>query len=736
MGHDLGNRDQRSERPTTTLPSVERVVFACVAFIWRDARGTALRAVCSHNILPERLSKQRIFQDCSPVSSAASRCWQPSVFPLNRFDFRKIPVKKQYKSVGPRGSILYGGVHRLLKDSAFSPALLAASWLLFAGPIFADVSLHPNIATYSDTGGSGSTMATGLGDSPWTVSSDQTWVTITSPSTGTGGGNATIMYSVAANPTGVTRTANLTVNSSSSPITSATLVVTQTGGTLSISPSSANANPAGDRGTITVSTDDSLLQWTATSNSAWVTISAGASGIGSGSVQWIAAANTGSARTAVITVTPLSGVGQTFTITQAAGAPPPTISLSPSSISTDAPGGTGSIQVTASSASLTWTVTTNNTSLVQLTSTSGTGSGAIQYTIRPNPTAVSRTATITVTPGQGAAAQTVSLTQSGGTLSISPASANVPASGGSGAITLTTNDPALKWTASANASWVTITSGGQGTGPGSIQWTAAANSANTSRSTTISVTPSGGTAQPFAISQDGVITGTISLSPGSVSARASNSDGTVTVTSSNQALTWTASSSDSWLTISSGTAGTGNGSFHYNATGNPTAAPRTATITVTPSNGTAAVFTVTQAAAVLTINPSSSDVPASGGTGSFSITTTSSALTWSASSNASWLTISTLATGTANATLSWAAGANTSTTPQSATISVTPNGGAAVIFTVSQAALSGTITATPSALSFSYQQLSTAPAAAQVTVIGSGGGGAVVHSPPPAEGAG
>ena len=205
-------------------------------------------------------------------------------------------------------------------------------------------------------------------------------------------------------------------------------------------------------------------------------------------------------------------------------------------------------------------------------------------------------------------------------------------------------------------------------------------------------------------------------------APASISNGTILVTSTNQALTWTATSSDSWLTITHGATGTGNGTFQYNATGNPTAATRTATITVTPANGTGDVLTVNQAPGALIILPFTGIAAAAGDTGSFSLSTNNSTLQWSAVSNASWLNITTATSGTADATMNWAAAANTSASARTATIAVTPQGGTHLIFTVTQAALSGSITATPSTLSFSYQQLGSTPAAAQVTLNASVGG--------------
>ncbi len=580
------------------------------------------------------------------------------------------------------------------------------------------ITLTPSSVSAPASASTGTIQVTSTNQAlAWTAVSNNPWLTITQGASGTG--NGSFQYSAVGNPSAASQTGTITVTPANG--TGATLTITQAGGTLTISPTTATANPAGDTGTISVSTQDSSLQWTATKTEAWITITSGASGTGSGSVQWTAAPNAGSnSRTTVITITPLNGAGQTFTITQSIAG---SISVSPVSITADGPGASGAIQVTASSPSLTWSAVTSNQDVVILTTSSGTGNGAIQYTVRPNPLATSRTATITVTPGQGGAAMTVTVTLAGGVLTISPASASVAGTGGSGSIALTTNDPALRWTVSADQSWVTITSGGQGTGSGQIQWTAAANTTNSSRTSTISVTPSGGTAQLSTITQaPQLITGTITLTPGSVNAPASISNGTIMVASTNPALTWAAGSSASWLTVTQGATGTGNGTFQYSAAGNPTAATRMATITVTPANGTASTLTVSQAAGALAIDLSTASANAGGDTGSFSISTNNSALTWSAANSPSWLTITTATSGTGDATMSWAAAANTSANARTATITITPQGGTPLTFTVIQAALSGTITAMPSTLSFSYQQLGSTPAAAQVTLNASVGG--------------
>lgn len=92
-----------------------------------------------------------------------------------------------------------------------------------------------------------------------------------------------------------------------------TLTVT-CAGSYSVSPASSSVQKTGAIGTVSVVTTGSACTWTATDDASWVTITAGASGTGSGTVSYRVAANTGAARTGHITA-----AGLTHTISQAAG---------------------------------------------------------------------------------------------------------------------------------------------------------------------------------------------------------------------------------------------------------------------------------------------------------------------------------------------------------------------------------------------------------------------------------
>ncbi|MCS7315402.1 MAG: hypothetical protein NZ554_08020 [Bryobacteraceae bacterium] len=80
---------------------------------------------------------------------------------------------------------------------------------------------------------------------------------------------------------------------------------------------------------------------------------------------------------------------------------------------------------------------------------------------------------------------------------LSATSVSAPAAGTTGSVNVTA--PAgCAWTATSNASWVTITSGASGSGNGTLQFTVAANTATTSRTGTLTVA-----GQTFTVTQAG-----------------------------------------------------------------------------------------------------------------------------------------------------------------------------------------------------------------------------------------
>lgn len=141
----------------------------------------------------------------------------------------------------------------------------------------------------------------------WQAVSNASWITITSPDSGTG--NGTVSYLVRDNLTGAPRTGTMT-------IAGITFTVTQAGGAAGcapvVSPMNAAFSAAASATNIINVTVSSNCAWQAVSDVSWITITSNCCGMGNGSVTYSVAANTsGGGRRGTITV-----AGRVFTVKQ------------------------------------------------------------------------------------------------------------------------------------------------------------------------------------------------------------------------------------------------------------------------------------------------------------------------------------------------------------------------------------------------------------------------------------
>jgi hypothetical protein len=313
-------------------------------------------------------------------------------------------------------------------------------------------------------GGSSSINVTAGTGCTWAATSSATWLTITSGATGTG--NGAVAFSASANTSSSLRTATLT-------IAGQTLSVSQAGTCgFSLSPTSQTVAASGGTGSANV-TGGTGCTWAAVSGASWLTITAGGTGTGNGSVSFSASANTTtSSRNGALTI-----AGQSFTVTQPGNC---SYSLSSSSPTIAAKGGTGTANVTTGTG-CTWTATSSATWLTVTSGASGTGNGTVTFSAQQNKNAATRTANLTV------AGQTLKISQPGTcTYTLSAASQNLGATGGTGTTNVTTK-PACAWTATSGASWLTVAGSGAGSGNGTVSFTAAANPSGTARSATLTI---------------------------------------------------------------------------------------------------------------------------------------------------------------------------------------------------------------------------------------------------------
>jgi hypothetical protein len=323
--------------------------------------------------------------------------------------------------------------------------------------------------------------------------------------------------------------------------------------------------------------------------------------------------------------------------------------ISPTGVNVGQPGGSGVIIVSAA-AGCSWTVTSSATWITITSGTVGTGNGSVSYSVTLNPTSSGRTGTITI------AQQTFAVTQAGCTFGISPAGQNFAASGGAGSVAVSTA-AGCAWTAVSETGWITITSDANGVGTGTVNYSVTGNGGGQRAG---SITVAG---QAFNITQNGVPGCNYSIFPAAQNFSASAGGGTFSVTTT-AGCAWTATTSASWITITAASgSGTGTVSFSVGANTGPV---RNGTI-----NLQGQIFTVSQASGCsFSINPISRNFGASGGAGSVLVSASNAACSWTATSNAAWLTITSGASGAGNGTVNYAVSSNPGATGRSATLTI------------------------------------------------------------------
>jgi hypothetical protein len=146
-------------------------------------------------------------------------------------------------------------------------------------------------------------------------------------------------------------------------------------------------------------------------------------------------------------------------------------------------GGTDSFDVDANVEACGWAVTSGQPWIQVTSADAGIGDGTVTYSVDPNPAAFLRQGTITLADQTTSSTEvTFTVTQDPApcTYSIVPTEASFPDAGGSGGVTVSTV-AGCTWTAVSNDSWITVTSGTPGNGPGTVEYNVAANDGSTTR---------------------------------------------------------------------------------------------------------------------------------------------------------------------------------------------------------------------------------------------------------------
>jgi hypothetical protein len=414
--------------------------------------------------------------------------------------------------------------------------------------------VNPASLSLTASASSGTLIVSAPAGCPWSASEAASWVTITSGASGSGDGS--VGYTVSANGTTSPRSTSIAIGGQVIPLSQAGASCSYT-----LSQANATAPPSGSSGTVTV---NSLAgcDWTAASNASWITVTSGATGEGTATVGYsVAAYAATAARTGTITI-----AGRTFTVTQNGVACSP--SISPASASAPAAGrANGSVSVSVASACA-WTAASNVSWITLTGGAAGKGAGTVGYSVAASSGSSSRTGTVTV------AGLTHTVTQSGVTCSytVTPVAQSVPTAGGAMTVAVTAPS-ACSWTATENATWISITAGGSGTGSGTVRYTATANTGTGSRSASLTIA-----GHSVAVTQAGVPC-TFSVTP--ASQKVAKAGGTMTAAvNAPPGCNWTASESVSWIAIASGGRGAGNGTVRYTVSNYTGTSSRQATVTI------------------------------------------------------------------------------------------------------------------------------------------------------------
>ena len=248
--------------------------------------------------------------------------------------------------------------------------------------------------------------------------------------------------------------------------------------TYSLGAAGISATAAGGSFTDAVTTQSGCT-WSAASNASWISIASGSSGTGNGSVGLSVASNTSlTSRTGTLTI-----AGHTLTVTEAAAAA--VFTLSPMSATFARTGGTGSVALTASPSTASWTAASNSSWITITSAASGKGSKTLTYKVAAN-TGATRTGTLTV------AGLTFTVNQSGVAAAascsyqVSLGAITTTANGYSGTVSVKTS-AGCHWTASSNASWLSVTSGASGNGNGTATYLAGLNTTKSARTGVLTV---------------------------------------------------------------------------------------------------------------------------------------------------------------------------------------------------------------------------------------------------------
>ncbi len=493
------------------------------------------------------------------------------------------------------------------------------------------------------------------------------WLSVSASSGGTPGATNLLF-----NPTGLvagTYNGAVTINSagaSNGPlvIPVSLNVVNNVSCSYGLAPLSRTIARQAGSGTVTLTTNSTGCNWTATSNDNWISVRPPSAGFGSSVVTFDFLENTGATRTGTINVG-----GQTFTLTQFGVSCDYTAPIT--NLSIPSGGGASVVRFSSPSSACTWSPTSNQPWLSLPNSGPFSGTVDVPFNVSANTGASSRSSTITVNN----AVVTVNQSGVGCTFGLIPGSGSVSSAGGGLSFSLATG-ATCSWTIEPGPAWIQYSGPLSGTGPASFALTVSGNSALTQRSGTVLIM-----GQSFVVTQAGLpCSYGLSESNPVFSSAGGTGIGSIGISTGGAGCSWTVDSSANWLSPVTNS-GSGSAVVTFSLAANPNITARSAQLIIAGQQ-----MNVSQAGTACSYQllSNSASIP-SVGAASFARVLTSGSCGYTAVSNAPWITISGGSyTGSTNVNFSVAA--NTNSTERSGTMMI-----AGQTFAVTQAAQPCTI---------------------------------------------
>ena len=506
------------------------------------------------------------------------------------------------------------------------------------------ITLPQNLPSIGAEGGTGTLQINVAAECVWSVSSGAEWIAITSNNSGQGSG--VVNFAAASNPAASVRRGAVIVSDRRVELMQAAAACQFT-----LSPATASIGSNGDEGDITVTVAGGC-QWSATSQTPWLSVVSGQSGTGAGSVRYRVDANSSAPRSGALTIGDRS-----FTVNQG-GTSGCALALGRTERSVPASGGTDVVSVNGTG-DCPWAAESRAAWITITSGARGNGPGTVSLNIAPN-SGGPRSGVVIIAGYMYLVTQAA--TPNGNcSYSIDSAGQSLSSSGGSANIAVSASG-GCSWSAVSHASWISIVGGGNGSGNGVVTFTAVPNpgpqrqglvtvAGYTHTVTQQSAGPAGESPPPPP-----------PPSPPECSFGISSPDQTVTAVGGPAAVgvtagsncSWSAVSDVPWVLVISGS-GSGNGTVVLNV-GVNTGGQRVGHVTIAGQ-----VHTLTQAASPIpgpgpgpapcSFGLGAADASVASGGGIVNVAVTSgTGCDWTAASQAPWISVTNGASGSGNGT--------------------------------------------------------------------------------------